>query len=286
MCNGRWARGVGEGCLGSMNVHDSRIADGRMLTRTAGTSVGPTHPGSHAAPRRAARGLRVTLGLAAAAVALIVAAVGVLWPATPAVADAGARVHAILAAHDGTALRTLPEPDRVGQALIATEDSRFRSTPGVDPVALARVVWSTVRGTGDTGGAGLAQQLAKNLYHPTGSAIWSEVQQVELAFKLEHSYSKDDILRMYLSAVYFGHGYYGVTQASRGYFGVDPSKLTWGQAALLAGLVQAPSADDPIDHPQRAVARERHVLRRLVATGVLGTAQAEAIAAQGLQLSA
>ena len=268
-----------------MNVHDSRIVDGRALPRATGTSVGHAHPGGHAAsPRRARRGLRVALGIAAGAVLLTVAAVGVLWPATPAVADAGGRVHAILAAHGATALTGLPAPDRVGQALIATEDSRFRSTPGVDPVALARVVWSTVRGAGDVGGAGLAQQLAKNLYHPDGSAVWREVQQVELAFKLEHAYSKDAILRMYLSAVYFGHGYYGVTQAAHGYFGVDPSQLTWGQAALLAGLVQAPSADDPIDHPQRAAARQQHVLRRLVATGVLDAAQAEAIAARGLQL--
>ncbi len=269
-----------------MDVYGSRTVGGRAPAHATVASAGRAHPGGHAAaPHRARRGLRAALGVAAGAVLLVIAAVAVLWPATPSVADAGGRVHAILAAHGATALTGLPDPDRVGQALIATEDSRFRSTPGVDPVALARVVWSTVRGAGDVGGAGLAQQLAKNLYHPSGSAIWREVQQVELAFKLEHAYSKDDILRMYLSAVYFGHGYYGVTQAARGYFGVDPSQLTWGQAALLAGLVQAPSADDPIDHPQRAAARQQHVLRRLVATGVLGTAQAEAIAARGLQLT-
>ncbi len=166
---------------------------------------------------------------------LALAAVAVLWPMTPSVADAGARVGTILAAHGGTPLTALPAPDRVGQALIATEDSRFRSTPGVDPVALARIAWSALRGTGDTGGAGLAQQLAKNLYQPAGSGVWSEVQQVELALKLEATYSKDDVLRMYLSAVYYGHGFYGVTQAARGYFGVSPSRLSWGQAALLAG---------------------------------------------------
>ncbi len=216
---------------------------------------------------------------------LALAAVAVLWPMTPSVADAGARVGTILAAHGGTPLTALPAPDRVGQALIATEDSRFRSTPGVDPVALARIAWSALRGTGDTGGAGLAQQLAKNLYQPAGSGVWSEVQQVELALKLEATYSKDDVLRMYLSAVYYGHGFYGVTQAARGYFGVSPSRLSWGQAALLAGVVQAPSDDDPLRHPDRAAARQHHVLRRLVATGVLTAAQADAIAARGLQLA-
>lgn len=270
-----------------MTVHESRIADGRPLARATGTGVDRAHPCGHAAaPGRVRRGVRVALGVASGALLVTLGAVAVLWPATPAVADAGERVHAILAAHGATALTSLPAPDRVGRALIATEDSRFRSTPGVDPVALARVVRSAVSGAGDAGGAGLAQQLAKNLYHPGGSAIWREAQQVELAVKLEHSYSKDDILRMYLSAVYFGHGYYGVTQAAHGYFGVGPSRLTWGQAALLAGLVQAPGADDPIDHPHRAAAREQHVLRRLVATGVLGAAQAEAIAARGLQLAA
>jgi penicillin-binding protein 1A len=218
------------------------------------------------------------------AVLLVLVAGGVLWPLTPSVADAGRRVAAIDAAHGGTRATALPVPDRVGQALVATEDSRFWSTPGVDPVAVARVVWSTVRGAGDTGGAGLAQQLAKNLYQLPGPAVRREVEQVELAVKLEATYPKRDILRMYLSAVYYGHGFYGIDQAARGYFGRTPAQLTWGQAALLAGVVQAPSDDDPLLHPARATARQHHVLRRLVATGVLDAGQARAIAARGLQL--
>lgn len=261
----RCAGGSGGGYVVSLDVQDRTSADPRT-------------------PRGVRRALRVSIAVVTATAVLVVAVVAALWPATPSVADAPARVQSILASHGATPLGALPAPDRVGRALIATEDSRFRSTPGVDPIAIARVIRSTLRGGGDVGGAGLAQQLAKNLYHPGGPAVWREVQQVELALKLEHSYSKDDILRMYLSAVYFGHGYYGVAQAAQGYFGVDPSRLTWGQAALLAGLVQAPSADDPLAHPDRAAARQRHVLRRLVATGVLDAATAEAIAARGLQL--
>ncbi|MDO8107023.1 biosynthetic peptidoglycan transglycosylase [Isoptericola sp. b441] len=262
--------------------------------------MSPTHVDLAAPPgavvrRPAIRGRRVpstrrrrllvaAVGVPVAIALAVLAAVGALWPMTPAVADAPQRVQAIMAAHGGTRLTALPNPDRVGQALIATEDSRFWSTPGVDPVAVGRVAWATVRGRGDVGGAGLAQQLAKNLYRPSGPAAWREAQQVELAFKLEHAYSRETILRMYLSAVYFGHGYWGLPAAAQGYFGVAPSQLTWGQAAVLAGIVQAPSADDPLKHPDRAAARQGHVLRRLVATGVLTTDQAAAAARRGLQL--
>ena len=238
----------------SVHVRHGRVADGGKLAPPVtlnppnGTppanNAAPTHgvarahgaaPGRSAAPAHSAapghrtararrpsgrrRAMRIAIAVPVTAVLLTLGSVAALWPATPSVADAGARVSTILAAHGGTKLTALPAPDRVGQALIATEDSRFRSTPGVDPVALARIAWSALRGTGDTGGAGLAQQLAKNLYHPGGSGLWGEVQQVELALKLDATYSKDDVLRMYLSAVYYGHGFYGVTEAARGYFG-------------------------------------------------------------------
>ncbi|HUK73169.1 MAG TPA: transglycosylase domain-containing protein [Streptosporangiaceae bacterium] len=86
--------------------------------------------------------------------------------------------------------------------------------------------------------------------------------------------------------VYFGHGYYGLDAASCGYFGQRPADLSLAQAAMLAGLVLAPSADNPVDHPARARAREQHVLGRLAATHVLTSAQAAAAFAQPLQLAA
>src|SRR6201999_1546919 len=97
---------------------------------------------------------------------------------------------------------------------------------------------------------------------------------IGLAFALEHRYSKAQILGMYLNAVYFGHGFWGVAAASRGYFSTTPDRLSWGEAALLAGLPQAPSADDPILHASRARARQREVLHQLAAEHVLTATQA------------
>ena len=112
----------------------------------------------------------------------------------------------------------------------------------------------------------------------------AKVEQIELSFKLEAQYSKPQILEMYLAEVYFGHGFYGLPAAARGLFGVAPADLSWAQASLLAGLVQAPSAYDPYRHQDLAKQRQRHVLERLVATHTLSQAQADAAYADPLGL--
>ena len=171
----------------------------------------------------------------------------------------------------------------MGDAIIATENGRFESDFGVDVVSLARTVFNTARGNSDTGAATLEMQLAKNLYLPR-SDIRARLGQVVLAFKLDARYPKSDILRMYLGSVYFGHGYYGLPSASQGYFGLPPERLSWAQASLLAGLVQAPSDYDPYLRLDLAKSRQRHVLDRLVATGELTAAAANAAAAAPLHL--
>ena len=234
-------------------------------------------PGLGTRGRRRWRRLLLFVALGVPTVAGAAAAtVAVLWPLTPSVADAGQRIVARLDSHHGSRLLTLPHPDRVGQAVIATENSRFRHDYGLDPFGVVRATVGSVTGSRDAGGATLEQQLAKILYTPGSTGPAAKVEQVELAFKLDHRYSKDRVLQMYLSAVYFGHGYYGLPAAARGYFGVVPSRLTWAQASLLAGLVQAPTAYDPYLHPVLAKHRQRHVLDRLVATHVLSRAAADA----------
>jgi membrane peptidoglycan carboxypeptidase len=220
-------------------------------------------------------------------VALVVApllGIVALWPLTPSVASAGGLVRAELAGHHSAELAALPSPDRVAQALIATEDARFYQTPGIDPVSVARVGFAALTGGSETGGATLEQQLAKNLYSAQNTGVVSKVQEVELALKLDAGYSKDQILRLYLADVYFGQGFYGLLAAARGYFGVMPAQLTWAQASMLAGLAQAPSAYDPLDHLSVGRLRQRHVLDRLVAIHVLSTAQADAAFAAPLGL--
>jgi len=204
-----------------------------------------------------------------------VAAIAVLWPLTPAVGDAEQRITARLSSHGAKDPGALPRPDKVGVAVIATEDSRFYSHHGLDALGVLRAAASAVSGSRhDFGGATLDQQLAKNLY--TRNSLAAKVEQVVLSFKFEALYSKAQILELYLSEVYLGHGFYGLAAASRGYFGVAPANLTWAQASVLAGLVQAPSAYDPYQHRALAKSRQRHVLDRLVATKTLTSEQADA----------
>jgi len=222
-------------------------------------------------------------GLASLVVAPILG-VAVLWPLTPSVDSAGYLVRAHLRTQHSPELTALPRPDRVAQALVATEDSRFHQMPGIDPISVVRVGLATLSGSGDTGGATLEQQLAKNLYFPRDDGFVSKVQEAELALKLDVSYPKNEILRLYLADVYFGHGFYGLPAAAEGYFGVTPAQLSWAQASMLAGLVQAPSAYDPIRHLSTGRLRQQHVLHRLVTTGVMSAAQADTAFAAPLGL--
>jgi len=226
---------------------------------------------------------RMVWGLASLVVAPILG-VAVLWPLTPSVESAGYLVRAHLRTQHSQELTVLPRPDRVAQALVATEDSRFHQMPGIDPISVARVGLTTLSGSGDTGGATLEQQLAKNLYYPHDDGFVSMVKEAELALKLDASYSKNEILRLYLAEVYFGHGFYGLPAAAEGYFAVAPAQLSWAQASMLAGLVQAPSAYDPIRHLSTGRLRQQHVLHRLVTTGVLSAAQADTAFAAPLRL--
>jgi penicillin-binding protein 1A len=198
-----------------------------------------------------------------------------LVAASPSVGSAPGRVREILAAHsapsDGGAI-----PAHVSAALLATEDSRFYSDPALDPRGVVRALWGVATSNGNDGGATIELQLAKMLYvHGTGPA--AELRQVGVAFRLDQRFSKKQILAMYLDAAYFGDGAYGVVEAAYHYFGTTPDGLSWAQASLLAGLVQAPSNYDPHGHFGLARQRQAHVLARLVATGRLTPAQASSV---------
>jgi penicillin-binding protein 1A len=202
--------------------------------------------------------------------ALVFAEVLVL---TPGVTDAPALARALARAH-GVAYPGEPVPQRAAASLIATEDHRFYSEPGLDPIAIVRVIVGRLTGRPDQGGSTLYQQLAKMLYTPGRNGVQAEAEDVLFGIKLHFSYPKTEILQMYADVAYFGHGYYGLTAASCGYFGESPAHLSWGQAAMLAGLVRAPSANDPLTHFSDARAREADVLGRLVATRWLTQPQA------------
>ncbi len=207
--------------------------------------------------------------------------VGVLWVATPSASDAPSLAQAQAQQH-GIAYPGPPVPANFARPLIATEDKRFYSEPGVDVLAVGRVGWSDVTGGNDQGGATLEQQLAKMLYTPAEAGFTAELKQVVLAFKLNAAYSKQQILAMYAEVAYYGHGYYGLEQASCGYFGHPAADLTVSQGAMLAGVVNAPSLDDPIADPVSARLRLEHVIARMVAVGDLTQSQADAALADSL----
>jgi membrane peptidoglycan carboxypeptidase len=210
--------------------------------------------------------------IAAVLIALVVSA-GMMMAITPSVSNAWSVARAEARSHS-SAFPGPPVPRKFSEAWIATEDHRFGSEPGVDPFAIARVLLAKLTGGADQGGATLYQQLAKALYTPNRGGIPTEIEQIALAIKLKYSYTGEQILRMYSAVVYFGHGFYGLEAASCGYFGLQPDKLSWPQAAVLAGLVQAPSDYDPLAFPQLTRSREQHVIARLVATGVISARQA------------
>jgi penicillin-binding protein 1A len=216
-------------------------------------------------------------------VILVVVVGGGLWVFTPSVSNAPALVQTQAVSH-GISYPGVQPPARFTEALVATEDHRFYSTPGVDPLAVARLIGGDITGHTDQGGSTLEQQLAKNLYTLGRSGFLVETEQVVLAVKLAQKYSKAQILQMYAEIAYYGSNYYGLQAASCGYFGVQPSQLSWPEAALLAGVVNAPTADDPRTNPENARSREVHVVGRLVAVGVLTAAQAKTVLAQNLNL--
>ena len=201
---------------------------------------------------------------------------------TPPVAGAPALVAAIDREHGSVPVPAEPSW-RFSEASVAAEDDTFYSNDGIDVAGAGRALWGWFTGV-DGGGSTITEQLAKVIYTGGRTGVPDRIAQVALALKLDGHYTKRAILSMYLSAVYFGNGYFGVLAASEGYFGVPPGQLSWAQASLLAGLPQAPSLLDPLQHLALAGQRQSYVLDRLVATGVLTRAQAAAAAAAPLGL--
>ena len=214
---------------------------------------------------------------------VVVAGYATAWLATPPVGDAQDRVHALAVAHGAGAPAT-ELPDRVAAAVLAVEDHRFYRHLGIDTLALPRAVGGVFTGD-DGGGATIEVQLAKWLYTGGRRTHLDQAEQAVLAAKLDAGWSKRQILLMYLNTVYFGHGYYGVTAASKGYFGRTPEQLDWAQAALLAAVLKAPGSFDPRRHPGTATERRNYSLRRLAAVGTITPEELAAAQRSDLELS-
>ncbi|WP_109575843.1 transglycosylase domain-containing protein [Aminobacter sp. AP02] len=159
----------------------------------------------------------------------------------------------------------------IPQAVIAIEDKRFYSHFGFDPIGLARAVSTRfLHGRFTQGGSTLTQQLAKNLFLKPDRTLERKVQEVLLAMWLEQKHTKDQILEMYLNRVFFGSGSYGVEAASRRYFGKSARDVTLAEAALLAGLLKAPSRLSPARDPKAAGDRAQLVLAAMRDQDMIG----------------
>ncbi|CAN5285413.1 penicillin-binding protein 1A [soil metagenome] len=165
-------------------------------------------------------------------------------------------------------------PDYVPAAFIAIEDRRFYWHPGFDPIGMSRAMVRNMRaGRVVQGGSTLTQQLAKNLFLTPDQNLRRKVQELMLAVWLELKFSKKEILALYLNRVYFGAGAYGIEAASQRYFDKPAKDLTVGEAALLAGLLKAPSRYSPVSESERAATRATVVLNQMEETGVITAEQ-------------
>ena len=277
-------RNAGEGGTALARLASTLMPNTRPLPQQS--APGPPGPQvQRPRPSRRRRYLkRTAVGLATLIVVLALAA-GALWVETPSAGQATQLARAQAAQH-GIAYPGPDVPENFARPLIATEDHRFYSEPGVDLLAVGRVVQAKVTNGGDQGGATIEQQLAKMLYTPAEAGFDAEVKQVVLAVKLNTAYSKQQILDLYAEVAYYGHGFYGLEQASCGYFGHPAKDMTVVQGAMLAGVVNAPSEDDPINDPDNARARLEHVIARMVAVGYLTKAQGQRALSTPLALTA
>lgn len=178
----------------------------------------------------------------------------------------------------------------IPQALISIEDERFTEHSGIDEKALFRVAFGVITGTKKGGGSTITQQLAKNLF-PRGEnlskpkLVLRKFQEWITATKLEYNYSKEEIVAMYLNTVAFGHNAYGIRSASKTFFDKSPKDLNIEEAALMAGVVNAPTRFSPIRNPERSTERRNRVLKKMTENGYITQAEYDSISQIPIDMS-
>jgi penicillin-binding protein 1A len=168
-------------------------------------------------------------------------------------------------------------PESMKNAMIAIEDKRFRSHPGVDPIGIMRALKVRLqRGRWVQGGSTITQQLARNIFLTNTKTFGRKFREWVLALALERRFSKDQILELYLNRVYFGGGAYGIDAASRTFFGHSANTLSLSESAIIAGLVKAPSNYAPTADQEAARQRSRLVIQAMREGGYISAAEAAA----------
>jgi penicillin-binding protein 1A len=170
-------------------------------------------------------------------------------------------------------------PDMLKNAFIAAEDDRFYQHKGINLLSIFRAFIKNIEaGTIVQGGSTITQQVTKSFFLSPEKSYQRKIREVILAYRIDKTFSKDDILFLYLNQIYLGHGAYGVQAAAENYFGKDVQELTLAECAILAGLPQAPTRYSPFRYPERARNRQVYVLNRMVSEGyITGEQAAEAL---------
>ena len=176
------------------------------------------------------------------------------------------------------------------EALISIEDERFTEHSGIDERALFRVAFGVITGRKKGGGSTITQQLAKNLF-PRGEnlskpkLVLRKFQEWITATKLEHNYSKEEIVAMYLNTVAFGHNAFGIRSAASTFFDKKPSEMTIEECALMAGVVNAPTRYSPVRNPESSLNRRNLVLKKMAENGYITQAECDSISLIPLDMS-
>ena len=166
-------------------------------------------------------------------------------------------------------------------AVISTEDKRFLSHPGIDPLAIGRAVWTDITSLSFAeGGSTITQQIAKNQLFTQEKKVERKFAEIFAALALEREYSKEELFEIYVNTIYFGSGHYGIYDAAQGYFGKSPSELTDYEAVMLAGIPNAPSNYSPDVSMELAQKRMASVLEKMTDCEKITKEQADHILTQ------
>ena len=167
-------------------------------------------------------------------------------------------------------------------AVIAVEDRRFYSHGPVDYIGIARALASNIENKSiQEGGSTITQQVAKNLYFMTeDNAATRKIAEIFMAFDLEKNYDKDTILELYMNTIYFGDGYYGISEACHGYLDKEPKDMTLYEATMMAGIPNAPSVYAPTANLNLTLSRQKKVVSTMVENGYISQEEADSILAK------
>jgi len=272
-----------------------------LRTPAASSSVAPS-AGAVRAKRWLARAAAVLLGLAAAGLLalllLLGTALAVAYPNLPEISgltDYRPKLPLRVLSADGVLLGEFGEERRIytpiaqipkvmQEAVLAIEDARFYQHSGVDYLGVLRAALAQFNKAKSQGASTITMQVARNFYLSTEKTFTRKIYEILLALKIEAALSKEQILEVYMNQIFLGQRAYGFAAASEIYFGKHIADLTTAEAAMLAGLPQAPSAYNPVSNPKRATRRQQYIIDRMEANGFITEEQAEAARKQPLHL--